>query len=84
MNLRKPEKTMYVCREECHIKAKQIQDRPIKSILINDSVHKLIVDKRYELQKAGIRIGLSELTRKVIMTCADKYVDKLVKKEEGK
>lgn len=56
----------------------------VKSVLINDNVHKLIVDKQYILYNAGINVGLSELAEKIIVVSIEEYVDKLVKKEEGK
>ena len=56
----------------------------VKSVLINDNVHKILVDKQYILSNIGIKIGLSDLAEKIIVVSIEEYIDKLMKKEEGK
>lgn len=62
-----PEKTMYVCRKECHAKAIQIQETSKKPIIIDDDVHKMIKDKIREIKyKYKVEVRLSDITNRLL------------------
>ena len=50
----------------------------VKSILINDNIHKMLVDKQRILTDAGMRTGISELAEKIIAANVEEYANKLL------
>lgn len=50
----------------------------VKSVLIDDDLHKILVDKQRMLSDSDIKMGLSELAKRVIKDGIDNYVNRLL------